>query len=123
MMPGQGKSLPSFMERDGEWIVENYIFLYHSDESRKNLQARFTVVAARHDGDLCIGFDSAQLASALGVDIPTLITANQNHSLVVLGVTDVPAIHGGKAAKEYGFQLNGRIGSITVETDQQEGTA
>lgn len=118
---GQGKPLPIFLEADGEWIVEGYIFLYHSGEGAS--AAKFTMQAARHDGELCVGFDLSQLAAAIGVDIETLVTANQNGTLVLLGTADVPPIHGGASAKEYGFRIGDKQGSLTIETDQQSGQA
>jgi hypothetical protein len=76
MLRGQGKSLPSFMELDGEWIIEGFIFLHHS-KSGPAPTATFTRRAERHDGQLCVGFDSSQLAAALDVDVETLVRANQ----------------------------------------------
>jgi hypothetical protein len=121
MLRGQGKPLPSFMEVDGEWIVEGYIYLYHSGERAS--PAKFTMQAARHDGDLCVGFDSAQLAAAIGVDVKTLVEANQNLTLIALGTADVPPSHGGISAKEYGFRIENKRGSVVIERDQREGTA
>ena len=104
MQRGQGKPLPSFMELSGEWIVEGFIFLYHSDSERAPA-ATFTRHAERHDGQLCIGFDSSQLAAALGVDVETVVRANQNQTLVVCGTAAVPPTHGGVSATAYGFRI------------------
>jgi hypothetical protein len=118
---GQGKPLPAFIEADGEWIAEGYIFLYHSGERAS--AAKFTMQAARHDGELCVGFDSSQLAAAIGVDVETVVTANQNGTLILLGTADVPPIHGGASAKEYGFRIGDKQGSLTIEIDQRSGQA
>jgi hypothetical protein len=122
MMPGQGKPLPPFMKLDGEWIIESYLFLYHSKLVGAP-QATFTMHAERHDGELCIGFDSTQLAGALGLDIASVMSANRDGSLIVLGVADRAPTHGGTSAKTYGFEIGGRKAYLTVETDQQEGKA
>ena len=110
------------MELDGEWIVEGFIFLYHS-ESERAPAATFTRHAERHDGQLCVGFDSSQLAAALSVDVETLVKANQNQTLIVLGTAAVPPTHGGASATAYGFQIGDNQGSVVIESDQQEGRA
>src|SRR5579863_2873727 len=122
MLRGQGKPLPSFMKLDGEWIVEGFMFLYHS-KSEQAPAATFTRQAERHDGQLCVGFDSSQLAAALGVDVETLLRANQNQTLIVLGTTAVPPNHGGASATAYGFQIGEKQGSLVIESEQQEGHA
>lgn len=119
---GQGEPLPEFMKLDGEWIVKGYIFLYHTKD-RSFTPATFTMAAAREDGDFAVGFDSAQLAGAFGIEIDMLIEANQNHSLVFLGEHDGTPIHGGTVAKNYIFAIGDLRGYVTVETNQQEGTA
>ncbi len=122
MLRGQGKPLPSFMRLDGEWIVEGFMFLYHSRSGRAP-SATFTMHAERHDGQLCVGFDSAQLAVALGVDIETVVKANQNQTLIVLGTATVPPTHGGATATAYGFKIGDKQGSVVIESDQKEGHA
>src|SRR5271169_3157470 len=97
MLRGQGKPLPPFMELDGEWIVEGFMFLYHS-KSEQVPVATFTRQAERHDGQICVGFDSSQLAAALDVNVETLVRANQDQTLIVLGTTAVPPTHGGASA-------------------------
>jgi len=111
---GQGKPLPPFLKLDGEWIIEGFMFLYHSDS--ENISAgMFTRRAERHDGQLCIGFNAAQIAGALGVDVKAVIEANQNHTLVSLGTAAVPPERGGEAATAYGFKIGDKQGYVTVE--------
>jgi len=111
---GQGKPLPPFLKLDGEWIVEGFLFLYHSNS--ENVSAgTFTRQAERHDGQLCIGFNSAQIAGALGVDVKVVIEANQNQTLVPLGTAMVPPERGGAAATAYGFKIGDKEGYVTVE--------
>jgi hypothetical protein len=120
MHPGQGKRLPKFTQLDGEWIIENYLFLYYSDQPSK---ATFTRVLETTDGNLAVGFDAAQLASELGVDVTTIIEANRNHTLMFTGTRSVAPSHGGLSATAYRFMIPGHWGTLTVEIDQQEGTA
>jgi hypothetical protein len=117
-MSGQGKPLPSFMQLNGEWIIENYLFLYHSEP-----QASFTRAAEKEDGSWAVGFNSAQLASALGVDVATVVEANRNQTLIFLGTKNVAPSHGGISATAYNFRIGERQGFLTVEIYQQEGSA
>jgi hypothetical protein len=113
-MPGQGKPLPQFLKLDGEWIVEGFLFLYHS-ESENVSAGTFTRQAERHDGQPCIGFNSAQVAAALGIDVNTLMEANRNHTLIPLGTAAMPPEHGGASATAYGFQIGDKQGYVTIE--------
>ena len=114
MMRGQGKRLPPFLKLDGEWIVEGFVFLYHSD-SEDASTGTFTRQAERHDGQLCIGFNAAQVAAALGVDVKTLMEANRNQTLVALGAASVQPEHGGASAVAYAFKIGEKKGHVTVE--------
>jgi hypothetical protein len=106
--------LPPFLKLDGEWIVEGFLFMYHSDS--ENISAgTFTRQAERHDGQLCIGFNAAQIAGALGVDVETVVQANQNQTLVPLGTASVQPEHAGAAATAYGFKIGDKEGYLTVE--------
>ena len=125
LLVGQGEPLPEFLKCEGEWIVKGYLYLYVPDDAQLigGSAPRFTAGAARHDGADCVGFDAAQLAAAFEIDVPTLRIANQNHTLICLGVADVPPKHGGVSAKAYGFQIGDRKQMLTVERDQSQGTA
>lgn len=60
-MIGQGTPLPADLGCNGEWIVEEFFFLYHG-ESRFGAPARFEItIGARYNGNECIGFDAAHL--------------------------------------------------------------
>jgi hypothetical protein len=111
---GQGKPLPSFLQLDGQWIVEGLMFLYHS-ESEDASAGTFTRQAERHDGQLCIGFNAAQVAAALGVPAEALMEANRNQTLVPLGTASVQPEHGGVSATAYGFGIGEKQGYVTVE--------
>jgi hypothetical protein len=123
MVSGQGKSLPKFLKSDGEWIIENLIYLYHSDGPSQTPSATFTVGAEREDGSHALGFDSAQLAAAFGIDISELMEANRSHSLEFVGNMDVAPVHGGIRAVAYIFQIGDRRAILTTEINQPEGTA
>jgi hypothetical protein len=111
---GQGMPLPPFLKLDGEWIVEGFMFLYHLDAENTSA-GTFTRQAERHDGQLCIGFNVAQIAAALRVDVRTVIEANQDQTLVPLGTASVPPERGGAAATAYGFKIGDKQGFVTVE--------
>ena len=112
---GQGTPLPPFLKIDGEWVVESFMFLYHSDTEEISA-GTFARRAERHDGQLCIGFNAAQVATALGVDVKTLMEANQNQTLVPLGTASVRPMRGGISATAYGFRIGEKEGYVTVET-------
>jgi len=123
MAHGQGKPLPEFMKLDGEWIIENVAFLYHSDYSGQARSATFAVGAEREDGSHALGFDSVQLAGAFDIEVSALIEANRNHTLVFVGDMDVVPTHGGTSAIAYIFRIGDRKATLTTEINQQEGTA
>jgi hypothetical protein len=119
--PGQGTPLPAFLRCEGDWIVENYLYLYFDGQT--DAGPRLAVGASRHDGKPCHGLSASQLAGALGVDADTVIRANRDHRLICLGVADTPPMRGGTGALTYAFQLGEKRGSLTVETGHQEGAA
>ena len=121
-MPGQGTPLPDFLEVKGEWIIENHLFLY-TDGSQNPSAPRLTVGASRRDGLPCIGFDARQLAAALGVDSVFIFAANRDQTLIYLGTASIPPGHGGVAATAYGFRIGERVGQLTVEHYEHEGSA
>ncbi|WP_315747572.1 MULTISPECIES: hypothetical protein [unclassified Bradyrhizobium] len=120
MMPGQGEALPEFMLLDGEWIIENHVFLHHSGNDSGS---DFTRGAEREDGSFAIGFDTSQLAAAFEISPDALIKANQTGSLIFVGTMEVPPTHGGSRAEGYVFRINDRDAILTIETYQQEGKA
>jgi hypothetical protein len=111
------------MECEGEWIIENHMFLYHDKNTQGGTAARLTIGADRYDGNRCIGFDCAQLAAALKLDVQTVVSANHDGSLLVLGVANVTPTRDGTSARQYGFQIGDRKGALTIETGNNEGTA
>jgi hypothetical protein len=122
MTRGQGTPLPDFLKLDGEWIIENVAFLYHADHSGESPSATFPVGAEREDGSRALGFDSAQLAEAFGIELSALMEANRSHTLLFVGDMDVAPSHGGISAIAYIFQIGDRQIRLTTETYLQEGT-
>lgn len=123
MMRGQGEPLPDFMQADGEWIVENHLFLYREANIEMNPTARFTVGSRRIDGTHAIGFDAVQLAAVLKVDVDAVVRANKEGSLIFLGTADVPPSHGGSSATGYGFKIGETEGYLTLEMNHPQGSA
>jgi hypothetical protein len=125
MTQGQGKPLPPSMTCQGAWIVENYLYLYHSDKSQSQAGSspRFTVGVPRIDGGFAFGLDAAQIGAVLGTDAATIIAANEGKTLIFLCVAAIAPAHGGKSARRYVFQLGERKGALAIEVTDQEGTA
>jgi hypothetical protein len=122
--PGQGKPLPDFLECPGEWVIEGLVYLYYSDaESEAGTAPRFTRSAARHDGRRCIGFAVSQLAAAFDLPVATVLAANRDYTLICRGTAKTPPSHGGSGATTYAFQIAERHAYLTVETNDDEGTA
>lgn len=121
MAQGQGNPLPPNMKLDGEWIIENVAFLYYTNEVAS--EATFTIGQAKEDGTFAIGFDAAQLAAEFGIDVSSLLQANQSEMLVFVGTKDTAPTHGGISATEYVFGIGERRAILISETYQQEGNA
>jgi hypothetical protein len=122
---GQGKPLPDFLKLDGEWVIENLVFLYYSDpdQSATGAAPRFTRGANRHDERPCIGFDVSQLAAAFDLPTDAVLAANRNGTLICRGTADTPPKHGGHSATTYAFRLDGKDAYLTVEMNDDKGTA
>jgi hypothetical protein len=80
---GQGTPLPADFPYQGQWMIENFMFLYRSDSARspEGIAPRFAVGALNYEGKLCFGFDSAQLAAALGIGVDEVFNANRDGTL------------------------------------------
>jgi hypothetical protein len=120
---GQGTPLPADFPYQGEWMMENVMFLYHSDA--EEAQGNVTFIAGGFDdaGKVYFGFDSAQLAAALGISIDEVFTANRDGTLMLVGVRDVPPSAGGSVAKAYLFRVGDKEARVDLEFYDREGTA
>jgi hypothetical protein len=123
-MKGQGTALPKFLQCEGDWIAEGYLYLHWgiSGNAIPGATGQFTF-GARYHGEPCVGIDASQLAAALEVDRATIIAANRDCSLVFLGTAEVPPTHGGLQATAFGFRLGDRESYLTIETNPHQGTA
>jgi hypothetical protein len=117
---GQGKPLPGYCPFEGEWLIENKLFLYRADQA---MDIEFTAGFLRADGEWCLGFNAATLASLLGIGSDEIFERNRSGTLILDDVRPVPAPQReGGAAKEYVFRVGNRFAGLVVETGP-EGTA
>jgi hypothetical protein len=124
-LAGQGKPLPPGFPQRGEWLLENRMFLCRPDEDRSPGGGRpqFTASGPSPDGGWCVGFDAAELASALDVEVELIFEANRKGALVLARTEDVPPTYGGAGAKLYVFRLGERQAGLTIEAVGQGGRA
>lgn len=124
LLSGQGRLLPDGVPYRGEWVIENAAFIYQSDGSQilTGASPRFTVVIYI-DGKPCIGFDASQVATCLGIDVSEVWAGNQTGEFTIKGTMDVPAQHGGKAAKRYVFAFGDKQGALAVESPAPAGAS
>ena len=116
---GQGKPLPADCPYEGEWLHENKLFLYRSDQP---MEVEFTAGFQRGDGEWCLGFNAVTLASLLGFGSKEVFEHNRNRTLILDDVRSVPPQRKGAVAKEYVFRVGNRPAGLVIETGP-EGTA
>lgn len=85
---GQGKPLPGYCPFEGEWLIENKLFLYRADQA---MDVEFTAGFLRADGEWCLGFNAATLASLLGIGSDEIFELNRSGTLILDDVRPVPA--------------------------------
>lgn len=124
MYPRQGEPVAENLHPSAQWVIYERIFLYEPIEAIASVpRAQFTTGLQRYDGETCIGFSWSQVAAALGVTSKEVLSANIDGSLIFHGCAQIPPSHGGLTATAYGFSIGDRRGYITVEKNQNEGTA
>lgn len=71
----QGKALDDDCGFDGEWVIENEVFLFEPPptETFATLQIR--------PGENCGGFNAEELAKAMQISVADLLTANRSGKL------------------------------------------
>jgi hypothetical protein len=124
-LSGQGRPLPSDFPYRGQWMIEGRMFLYVPDEPRTGDPAapQFTVHLNQMQGNWSFGFDSTQLATALGISPDELFEANRSLRLTLERV-DADAPTGEEAhAKRYTFRVGDNEGSLTIEVLTHAGRA
>ena len=75
--PGQGTPLPGEMSINGDWIIEDQVFLCWRSQHGDAFMAVST------SGASCTGFDAFFLAEKLETDAEMLIEMNRQHALSV----------------------------------------
>jgi hypothetical protein len=122
---GQGKPLPVDCPYEGEWILEDVLFLFErkvrqtSGQGSPTFPARFQ----RADGKWCFGLHADVLAMELRVEVEQLFEANRDKKLLLFGVKDFDPRHGGPVAKRCLFALEGTMCEVLVETMVPESNA
>jgi hypothetical protein len=87
------------------------------------MDVEFTAGFLRADGEWCLGFNAATLASLLGIGSDEIFELNRSGTLILDDVRPVPAPQrDGGTAKEYVFRAGNRFAGLVVETGP-EGTA
>ena len=78
LLRGQGKPLPADCPYKGEWLIENKLFLYRADQA---MDVEFIAGFQRADGEWCLGFNAATLASLLGIGSDEIFELNRSETL------------------------------------------
>ena len=124
MLPGQGKRLPDHFPYEGEWLIENQIFLYRSADTQIFADAvRLTASSSSGDGQAYFGLDVSQLAIGFRMSSDMVLEHNRARELYLITVKDVPASHAFAQARLYVLQIGDRQIGITVERSRIGGHA
>jgi hypothetical protein len=118
-MTGQGKSLPSNYPYQGQWLIEDLLFI-HEPTDAQSFGASAPRFAAHTPGAL--GFDASQIADGMGVTARDVLRANAEGSLVVHHGGDAPAC-GGVAGSLYLFSIGERRCALLVAVSGNGGMA
>jgi hypothetical protein len=118
-LAGQGTKLPPNIPYIGEWLLDDYIFLYEpADQLAQEEAVRETTVFFQHrDSEWCVGINAIVLALDLGVGCRALFAHNWIGTLMLVRVDDGPAptSPGQPPAKRYIFQIDDRQAAIVIE--------
>jgi hypothetical protein len=111
---GQGKPLSADCPYEGEWLIENKMFLYWPTNQQTEI-AEFTAGFQRADGEWCFGFNAETMASELGIGSEEIFVHNRNRTLILDDVSAVPPQREGTAAKGYRFRIGDRTADFIIE--------
>jgi hypothetical protein len=101
------------------------MFLYVPDEPRTGdpVATQFTVHLNQMEDNWSFGFDSTQLAAAIGITPDELLEANRRRLLTLERIeTDTPTGEGAHT-KRYTFRIGEKQGSLTIEVLTHAGRA
>ena len=119
LYPGQGLSLPAEAGINGEWVIENQIFLFQTHPPK----ALGEFFGLHHsDGTEADGFDADILAEHLEIDTPSLLFFNQSHSLRVT-IQSIPTRPGADQSFRATFQTPNNGVAITFSRAAIQGRA
>jgi hypothetical protein len=124
-LKGQGKPLPPDFPYQGEWLLENRIFLYRpaAQTSLGGGSPEMTPTLNEGTPDWCFGINSMQLAWTLRVGSEEIFKHNRAGTLFLVRTDDVPPTHGATHAKRYIFQIGDRQAPIIIEAGGLSGSA
>jgi hypothetical protein len=122
---GQGVPLPATFPYEGQWLVENLLFIHKSSTSQTvgGIAPRFTACGPGADGKVSLGFDGEQLAGALHTTEADIFSSNESGDLKLLAISSVPITPRGVPGKQYIFGLRGKECSIIMDQNDSGGTA
>jgi hypothetical protein len=118
-LTGQGKSLPSDYPYQGQWLIEDLLFIHEPSDAQSfgGLAPRFAALTL---GSL--GFDASQIANGMGVTARDVFQANAEGSLIVRHGGDAP-VCAGVSGSLYLFSIGERRCALLVALSGDGGTA
>jgi hypothetical protein len=120
---GQGEPLPANFPYEGEWLLQNRIFLFRPTDRATVDTTEMTTILSYGKPDWCLGINVMQLAYGLGVTAEDVFSHNRKQTLFLVRTDDVPPTRGGTRAKRYIFQIGDRQEAIFIEDGLQAGRA
>jgi hypothetical protein len=122
---GQGKPLPPDCGYNGEWLLENVLFLYRPSDQKTLGGGPPEITAAFQlpDGHWCIGFNAMQVASGLRIGSEEIFAANRNGTLIIDSIENTIPGHGATHAKRCIFRFGNRTIGLTIEGGTPSGNA
>ena len=106
----QGKALDDDCGFDGEWVIENEVFLFEPPPT-----STFATLPIR-PGENCGGFNAEELAKAMQITVADLLTANRSGKLFATWRIEQSGDSVGSRIMRYAFQIgdNATTGTVYV---------